>query len=263
MTLTFSRAEVSQTVLEEFQRALTEDQNFRYWLVGLLNESFPSRMETHQLIQQMREETDRKIEAYREETDRQIAALREETDRRIAAIREETNREIAAFREEMAAHREKTDQQMAAFREEMAALRREFQQGLNRIEATLGALGARWGMMAEDAFRDGMAGILKQRLGWKVERFLAKDTEGFVFGHPDQVEIDVVIHDGFHWLVEVRSSVSISDMYTFARKVAFYEKLRGVRAERRIVVSPMVHPHARDVAQKLGIEVYTSAYDVS
>ncbi len=47
MTPTFTRQGIPQTVVEEIQRAITEDQNFRYWLIGLLNESFPSRAETH------------------------------------------------------------------------------------------------------------------------------------------------------------------------------------------------------------------------
>ncbi|MDW8068612.1 MAG: DUF3782 domain-containing protein, partial [Anaerolineae bacterium] len=194
------------------------------------------------------------------EFQQEMAALRSEFQQEMANLRSE-------FQQEMAALRSEFQQEMAALREDfnrqMATQRSEFQQAIGRLEATLGALGARWGMMAEEAFRSGMAGILKDRLGWEVERFLAPDPEGFVFGHSDQVEIDVVIHNSVHWLVEIRSSMSKPDMYTFVRKVAFYERLRQVRVDRRIVISPMIHPQAMAVAREMGIEVYTSVYDVS
>ncbi len=60
----------------------------------------------------------------------------------------------------------------------------------------LGAMGARWGLMAEEAFRSGMAGILRDQFGWQVEHVLMMDADGVVFGRPDQVEIDIAIHDG-------------------------------------------------------------------
>ncbi len=50
-------------------------------------------------------------------------------------------------------------------------------------------------------------------------------------------------------------------MYQFERKVRYYEKLHGRKADRLIVISPMVEPTALEVASKLGIEVYSHADD--
>jgi len=72
----------------------------------------------------------------------------------------------------------------------------------------------------------------------------------------------VLIKDGMLILCEIRSSMSKSDMYTFDRKVAFYEKRHQRRATRRLVISPMVEEKAREVARKLGIEVYSYAEEV-
>ncbi len=36
----------------------------------------------------------------------------------------------------------------------------------------------------------------------------------------------------------------------------FYEKREGRRVTRRIVISPMLHPAAREAAQRLGVETY-------
>ena len=40
----------------------------------------------------------------------------------------------------------------------------------HRIDSTIGSLGARWGLNAEGAFRNGLKAILKQSFGVKVER---------------------------------------------------------------------------------------------
>jgi hypothetical protein len=47
------------------------------------------------------------------------------------------------------------------------------------------------------------------------------------------------------------------------RKVQFYDRRHQRPVQRRIVVSPMVHPSARPVAEALGIEVFAYAADTS
>ena len=72
---------------------------------------------------------------------------------------------------------------------ELARLRRT-------IETQIGGLGARWGIQAKkELFRNGMKTILEE-VGFRAEHYLAYDTEGEVFGRPDQVELDVVVQDG-------------------------------------------------------------------
>jgi len=90
-----------------------------------------------------------------------------------------------------------------------------------------------------------------------VQNITEFDKEGYVFGHPDQVELDIIIKDGLLIICEIKSSMSRSDMYTFGRKVEFYEKEHRRKATRRLVISPMVDEHAQRVAEKLGIEVYS------
>ncbi|MFP3912392.1 MAG: AAA family ATPase, partial [Desulfobacteraceae bacterium] len=65
------------------------------------------------------------------------------------------------------------------------------------------------------------------------------------------------IRDGMLILCEIKSSISRSDMYTFEKKTAFYEKRHHRKAARKLVISPMVDERALQAAQKLGIEVYT------
>ena len=86
-------------------------------------------------------------------------------------------------------------------------------QKLDKIhDATIGALGARRGLHSESAFRKGLRAILEGSFGVKVEqRYEGYDYEGTVFGRPEQVELDVIIHNGTLILYEIKSSMSKKD----------------------------------------------------
>ncbi len=130
-------------------------------------------------------------------------------------------------------------------------------------EQGIGALGACWGLASEAGFRDALKGILEKSFGVEVINVNEFDDEGTVFGTPDQVEIDVIIKNGELILCELKSSMSKSDIYTFERKVQYYQRRHGRTATRKLVISPMVRPEARPVAERLGIEVFGCADGVT
>ena len=121
----------------------------------------------------------------------------------------------------------------------------------------LSALGARWGIMAEEAFREGLRGLLEKELGLKVERWAKSDEGGVVFGYPGQVEVDVAVRDGKVVLVEVKSHVGRADVYSFKRKAEFYEKVEGKKPSRLLMVTPYAEEEALRAAKHLGVEIYT------
>ena len=127
----------------------------------------------------------------------------------------------------------------------------------------IGALMVRCGLQTEVSFHNAMVDILEVFLGVEVLNVTEFDDAGEVFGRPDQVELDVIIQNGLLILCEIKSSMSKSDMYIFERKVRFYEKRHDRKAHRALVISPMVDDRALPVAEKLGIEVYSYAEDVS
>ena len=131
-----------------------------------------------------------------------------------------------------------------------------------KSEQSIGALGARWGIASEESFRSALRGILQDSFGVQVVNVNEYDDEGMVFGHPDQVELDVIIVNGTLILCELKSSISRGEMYLFERKVRFYERRHERTANRRIVISPMVDAKASEVAEQLAIEVFTHAEDV-
>jgi hypothetical protein len=76
------------------------------------------------------------------------------------------------------------------------------------------------------------------------------------------LELDVIIKNGVLILCEIKSSMSKSDMYTFWKKVRFYEKRHNRKADRALVISPMVDGRAKKAAKELNIEVYSVVEDV-
>jgi len=226
------------------------------------------------------QEQNQKLDQKRED-DRKLAAENDrrwkENDRRW----KENQKELAAFHTALKEQNQKLDQkreddrklaaenkqQWEKHHEEHVALLKTIQ-GLDKkferkFDQTLGALGTRWGLHSEASFRNGLAGILKDFSDVEVLNINEYDHEGVVFGHPDQIELDIVVKNGQLIVCEIKSSMNKSDMYTFDRKVRFYEKIQGRTANRMIVISPMLDRYAQPVAKKLGIEVYSYADEVN
>jgi hypothetical protein len=138
------------------------------------------------------------------------------------------------------------------------------EEGQGRLEQTVGrmdrrllVLGNRWGPKNEAAVRNALRGLIAG-LGYVVERFEAMDEVGQVHGVPALVEIDLVVRDGELWLVEIKGRVSGDDLYTFMRKIRFYEAHTGRRPSRRIVIAPLVEDPALARARQEGIECYAA-----
>ena len=162
------------------------------------------------------------------------------------------------FREEMQVLREESNR----LREESRASRAYLDDELRRFHHTVQGLGARWGLQSEDAFRNGLAAILTDELGFRVERYEGYDDSGSVFGHPEQVEMDVIIRNASVIAVEIKSSVSRGDLALFQRKVAFFEQTENVTVNRKFFISPFVDPNAVRLATGMGIELYTHSLDI-
>jgi hypothetical protein len=130
------------------------------------------------------------------------------------------------------------------------------EEAFRRVEA----MGARWGLHTESAFREGMQSVLARRFGAEVKHWEGFDPEGIVFGHPASIELDLVVRNGGTLLIELKSHVSRGDLVVFHRKANIFEQATGTHAE-RLVVSPSVEPRARELARDLGIEISTSLAD--
>ena len=176
--------------------------------------------------------------------------------------------EIVKLREDMVAGFKRHDEEIARLRqdmmegfkrhdEELAKLRSDMIEGFNLLKRHLDALGARWGIMAEEAFREGLRGLIERELGFRVERWVSYDDEGMVFGYPSRVEVDIAVKDERLLLVEVSSHIRASDVHEFKRKAELYERKTGRKPDRLIIITPYADGKALETAEKFDIEVYT------
>ena len=139
----------------------------------------------------------------------------------------------------------------------------EHSKRIEDLSKVIAAIGARWGVLSESAFREGMRRIVQDILGVaKVDKWVYFDSEGFVFGRPSVVEVDLVIKDGEHMLIEVKSSVSRGDVLELVRIGELYEKVTGVKP-RLMIVSPFVDEKARQLASEFGIAVSEGKVDAT
>jgi hypothetical protein len=179
---------------------------------------------------------------------RDLAQAQQRTEERIEALAQAQQRTDDAVKElahqvrELAQAQQRTENELTLFR--------------RTFTTQIGGLGARWGMQSEEAFRQGMRAIL-QEVGFITEQFLDYDTAGEVFGHPEQIELDVIVRNGKVVVIEIKSSLDRGNTHLFDRKVAFYERKTGRKVDRKLIVTPYADNRAREVALRLGVEVCT------
>lgn len=178
------------------------------------------------------------------------------------APRQGTEDRFTQLLEEMKAERERQDEKWEESRKGFGRVHEEIMAQAKKFDRSIGALGSRWGIQSENAFRNALAGILEESFGVEVLNVNEYDDSGEVFGRPDQVELGVIIKNGLLIISELKSSIDKSGMYIFERKARFYEKRHQRKANRLIVISPMIDPKAQKVAEELGIETFSDSTEV-
>jgi hypothetical protein len=214
-------------------RLLREDEEFRYAVAGLLGlEEILKRLDRHEA---------------------ELVRLREDMNKLREDMVEGFRRydgELIRLREDMVEGFRRHDIELAKLREDMI-------RGFELVESHISTLGARWGIMAESAFRESLKGLLEKVLGYRVEKWTVFDEAGRVYGYPSVVDVDVTVSDGKLILIEVSSHIKASDITTFRRKAELYMEKTGKRPDKLVVVTPYIDDTAQKAAKELGIEVYT------
>ena len=139
---------------------LKEDEEFRYAVAGLIGlEEILKRLDRHEA---------------------QLVKLREDMNK----LREDMNRGFKRYDEELTRLREDMNKGFERYDEELARLREDMNRGFELLRRHIDALGARWGLLAEESFRAGMVGVVERYFGGRVERWTHYNEEGFVFWLP-------------------------------------------------------------------------------
>lgn len=207
---------------KEMIKLLKEDKEFRYTVAGLIGlDEILNRLNKH---------------------DEKFIEILKRLDKH--------EEELVKLREDMVKGFQRHD-------EEIARLREDMNKGFEIVERHISALGARWGIMAEDAFREGIKGLLEKEFNIKIEKWKDYDNEGVVYGYPSPIEIDIALKDEKIILIEITSHARASDISIFKKKCIFYEKKTGKIPSRLIIVTPYANENAINTSKKLNIEIYT------
>ena len=231
---------LKETIRQELPELLRRDPDFRSYILEITRGEFADRKETrdwfHETLAEMRSE-------------------RERQDKKWDQHVEEQAQKWKLWQERWDQHDRRHQEEFNRVHEEIMALAKKH-------DRSIGALGARWGMQSERSFRNALAGILEKSFGVEVINVNEYDEQGVVFGRPDQIELDVIIKNGMLLICELKSSIDKAGMHIFERKARFYESRHNRKADRLIVISPMVDPQAQKLAERLNIETYSDSEEV-
>jgi hypothetical protein len=277
--------EILELIRRHLPRLLQESPEVREWVRGLVAEYGVTREEWNALLQRLDRLTEAlerlqvAFEALRAEFEQlreEFRQTREAHERQIQLLWEEVRQlreEVSLLREEVRETRETHDKAIAGLWEEIrllretydraiAELRQALERAVSRLERRMDAIGARFGLLAESAFRDGMRGILQEHVGLRVVQWRHYDEQGIVHGFPSWVEADLLITDDEHWLVEIKAHFSRADIAEFYRIGQLYQQVTGV-APRLIGIAPSVDEQAKEWAQRFGITLYGDPEEVT
>ncbi|MGA1120879.1 MAG: PD-(D/E)XK nuclease family protein [bacterium] len=230
------KQEIVQLVKEQLPALLEESPELERWIERLTAQRYANRQQTESRFDQL------------------LGELRRD--------REEQSRKWAEQNRKWEESKAESDRKWAEQTEQNKRLWLEVGEQKSRLDRKIGALGARWGIGSERAFRHALAAVLTESFGVEVLNINEYDDAGEVFGRPDQIELDIIVRNGTLIIFELKSSTDRSQLYVFSRKIAFYEKRHQRTADRKILVSPFIHPRAQELAQELGIETYGDSSEV-
>lgn len=225
---------------EEFLKLLREDVEFRYAVIGIIGlEEVIRRIDKNtEAILNLQEQVVKHSEV--------IRALQEQVKTLQGQVVEST-KAILRLQEQVARHSEA-----------ILALQRS----IEKIVSSIQAIGTRYGVFTEEAFRESIKYLIGDLLKeYKVEKWIYYDEKGVVYGHPAIVEVDVLIKDREHILVEYKASTDRADVAELYRIGKLYEEVKGIRP-RLLIVSPGIRKRAKELADELGIELKGNVLEV-
>ncbi len=224
---------LSKSEKEKILKALEEDREFRYAIMGLLGYS--------ELLERFArlEERQQRLEEKFAELEERFARIEE----RFAKLEERQQR---------------LEEKFARIEERQQRLEREMEE----TKRVLAVIAHRFGILSESGLRDALKYVVEEVLGAAtVERRVLDDNEGIVYGHPAKVEIDVVVRDSEHIIVEVKSRVSRGDVAEVYRIGLLYERVTRVKP-RLLIIGGFIDRRALRIASMLGVEVRPVSEDL-
>ncbi|MEW6686181.1 MAG: DUF3782 domain-containing protein [Candidatus Edwardsbacteria bacterium] len=253
-------------ILKVLPSLLKKDVWFRREVSVVLSETLATKDELRQVLEEIRtsrEETNRRFEAM----DRRFEAIQIEMDKRFEVVDKRFEAVDKRF-EAVDKRFETLVQEMHTGFELHAKAIRDLETKVDtgfalQSKATrdlgikIDTVGTRWGVFAESTLRNTLRELLLKSFKVKeVKEWKTQDKDGFVFGYPHEVQIDLLLKNEEHYLVEIKSSAGSGDVILFSRKAKFYTDTTGI-SPKLIFVAVDINDEGRRSCQELNIQLIT------
>ncbi len=233
------------SMIEQLPEALEKRPDIAMKLAFILSQYFVTKEEIKKILEE--------IKRLRVDFNTEMLNINRRLEQQGKRLEEQGKR-----LEELSLRLEEQGRILEKHSDEIRVLREDFNRGFKSLKDLITALGSRWGIMSEESFRAGLRGIVWEYFGGSVEKWVVYDKEGVVFGYPESVDVDIVIREGEHLLLEIKSHVRKEDVGALYRKGKLYERKTGVKPGKLIFVTPFIEEDAREACKRLKIDVYTS-----
>ena len=241
-------------LVREIIEAVEKDKELRYMLLGALGfqellERFQRLEERQQRLEEKFAELEEKF-AKLEERQQKLEERFAELEERFARLEERFARLEERFAE-LEARQQRLEERFAKLEERVTRLEEEARE----TRRVLAVIAHRFGVLSEEAFREAMKYVVEEVFGVAmVDRWVYHDREGQVYGYPSIVEVDVVVRDSEHILLEVKSRVSRADVAELYKIGLLYERVEG-KKPRLVILGGFVDEGARTLAKRMGVEI--------
>ena len=173
---------------------------------------------------------------------------------------EELSKRVEEHSKVLAEHSKRLEELTRAVQEQGRRIE-ELARRVGEQSAALGSIGRRWGRDLEKMVIELYRHVLEERgiVPEKIGRFTYVDTDGRYYVKGSRIEFDIYIHNDKVYLVEVKSHADIEDVEWFYKRAEIYEKIRGRRPDKLVLVAVHIDEDAYERAKELGIEVIYGA----
>jgi hypothetical protein len=141
--------------------------------------------------------------------------------------------------EELAKAQKRTEDRV----EELAKAQKNTEIALQGLMREVGTIGSRWGIFVEETFRTSMKGLLEKEFKANVQELLI-----------GEYQVDLLIKDGSHILVEITSSTSKRDINNLLSAARLYKQRENIDPK-LIIVTAYISPRLYELAREHNIQI--------
>ena len=243
-----------------FLRALEEDAEFRYAVAGAIG-----MLTVVEELRRLREDFNRLAELEGKRWEENAKRWEENNKRWEENWKrwEEAYRRFEAIERRLEEHTRILGEHTKILGEhtrvlgEHARRLEELTKVVGELKVVVGSLGRRLGRDLERTILELYRYALKE-MGVevdRVEKFTYRDVDGRYYRRGAVIEVDVYIHDGATYLVEVKPYADRDDVEWFYEKAGVVERILGRKADRLILVAVNIDREALERARELGVDV--------